>query len=103
MAIDVMCVKSLHTFLLPGTNKAYDQGYLDDGEHGGGRRLMRLLTNQDMYGVTVVVVRHYGQQLLGKQRFEIITQAASSVLENLRSKKIEDSELIVSQKKTLYS
>ena len=30
-------------YRLPGTNKAYDEDYYDDGEHGGGRRIFKTI------------------------------------------------------------
>ena len=47
-------------YRLPGTNKVYDEGYCNDGEHGGGCRLLRILQEKDLYSVILVVVRNYG-------------------------------------------
>ena len=36
-------------YRLAGTNKAYDEDYYDDKEHGGGRRLFRVLLDADAF------------------------------------------------------
>ena len=38
-------------YRLPRTNKAYDEDYYDDSEHGGGRRLFRVLVDEDVFSV----------------------------------------------------
>ena len=85
-------------YLLPGYNKAYDQGYTDDNEHGGGRRLLRLLTGGDHFSTMVIVVRYYGQIQLGTDRFDLITRAATGALDNMRQLQVKLSQLIIKQK-----
>ena len=70
-------------YKLPGTDCAYDEGYFDDAEHGGGRRLLRLLVDGNYLSTLVVVVRYYGMKRLGPKRFELINQTAEAALTNL--------------------
>ena len=86
------------SYLLPGTDRAYDQGYFDDGEHGGGRRLMRILTDSNQYSTLRVVIRYYGLQQLGSKRFDYITQTANEAISALNSDDIAPSELQICQR-----
>ena len=80
-------LKSTHVMMgywLPGNNKAYDEGYCNDGEHGGGRHLLRIMKDADLLSVLLVVVREYGGVHLGPSRFDLITSAANEALTKLR-------------------
>ena len=57
--------------------------YYDDGEHGGGFMVMKLITESQLNGMAVMTVRHYGGQHLGYKRFKHIQEAAKSALYNL--------------------
>ena len=56
-------------YRLPGTNKAYDEDYYDHSEYGGGRRLYRILKNEELYSVMLLVARDMGPKMLGPDRF----------------------------------
>ena len=47
-------------YKLEGTHKAYDSDFVDDGEHGAGRRLLALLKNHSDSAIAVFVTRFYG-------------------------------------------
>ena len=85
-------------YKLPGNNAAYDAGYQDDGEHGGGRRLMRLLHERESYSVAVFVVRYYGGKRLGTDRFAMINRTANAALDNLSSGNLLLSDLQLHQR-----
>ena len=57
--------------------------YYDDGEHGGGHKVMELITAGNLNGIAVMTVRHYGGQHLGYRRFKHIQEAAKSALYKL--------------------
>ncbi len=63
--------------LLPGCAQDFD----DDGEAAAGSRLLKLLQIVSASNVVVVVSRWYGGILLGPSRFQIITNAARSLLD----------------------
>ena len=55
----------------------------DDGEYGGGERLVALLKHSDSFNVILIVSRWYGGIHLGNARFKCISQAAKSALTQL--------------------
>ena len=57
-----------------------DQDYDDDGEHGAGHQLLRLLVLTKAENVLVVVSRWYGGILLGPDRFKHIMAVARRLL-----------------------
>ena len=62
-----------------------DSGYDDDGENGGGRRLMDMavaavLQHRERGGVALTATRYYGGQI-GKKRWMLLRQAAESALD----------------------
>lgn len=83
-ATHLMCA-----FRLPGSDFIKSQGYVDDGEHGGGRLLMRLLNNGKHNNCAVFMARYYGGTHLGQQRFSIIEKVALIALKNLSTHVIQ--------------
>ena len=57
------------------------QDFDDDGETAAGMRLLKLLQIVNASNVVVVVSRWYGGTLLGPCRFQYITNAARSLLD----------------------
>ena len=70
-------------YRLPGLNKADDEGYDDDGEHGSGRRILKMLQDDDKKKIAIYVVRHYGGVNLKKRRFEIYNMLAGEICESI--------------------
>ena len=68
-------------YALPGLNKAYDEDYVDDGEHGGGRRLLRVLLDANLNNQILLVVRYFGHVYLGVDRFKHITTVAENAIQ----------------------
>jgi hypothetical protein len=60
-----------------------NQGFSDDGEHGAGFKLLKLLQDNEHTNVMVVVTRHYGNKNLGPKRFECIKNSATEALRML--------------------
>ena len=59
----------------------YDlQSYCDDGEHGGGRRILNVLKELNVYNIAVFIVRYKDGDNIGKMRFEIISELAKLVV-----------------------
>ena len=82
----IMYADAAHVMMayrLPGLNKAYDEDFIDDGEHGGGRRLLRVLFDGDHLSKMVLVVRYFGHVYLGTDRFKYITEGAEGALQGL--------------------
>lgn len=78
-ATHIMCA-----YRLPGTDFSQTQGFIDDGEHGGGRALMKMLQKMQVFNQAVFVTRHYGGKHLGRARFTLIEQCASEALQKLQ-------------------
>ena len=80
-------------YRLPGVNKAYDKDFLDDGEHGSGRRILKHLIDSDITSRAVFVVRYFGNIYLGAKRFKYITETAQEALTELEQGKTVSSKL----------
>ena len=71
-------------YRLSGLDKAYDEGAVDDGEHGLGRRLLQFLVKEDKVQVAVFSVRFYGGQKLFENRFNIPMQMCAEVFSEMQ-------------------
>ena len=80
-------------YRLPGTNTAYDSDYYDDGENGGGRRLFRILNDNDALSTMLIVVRYQSEMLLGPQRFQNIHDVAEEALGLMQEGRFQQSIL----------
>ena len=87
-------------YRLPGSNVAYDEGYQDDGEWGGGRRLLKILNEEDQLSVALFVIRKYGGKRLGTDRFEMISETAKAAMKRLCDGATEISSLKLNQRST---
>ena len=56
------------------------QSFCDDGEHGGGRRMLNILKELGLFNVAVFIVRYKDGENIGKARFNIITELTKLVL-----------------------
>lgn len=68
-------------YRIPGTDFTNNQGVIDDGEHGGGRALMKVLFKEKSENTAVFVARYYGGKHLGVARFQAIEKAAKSAMD----------------------
>ncbi len=57
-----------------------DVGWIDDGEHGGGRFLATWIKIQKYDNIAVIVTRQYGGEHLGSRRFELMKQVAKEAV-----------------------
>lgn len=73
----------MSAFKLPGIDFTKMQGSIDDGEHAGGRVLLKLLLREQAFNKAVFVVRYFGGKHIGPQRFNIIERVAESSLKEL--------------------
>ena len=67
----IMCA-----FYMQESNDIFAQDYCDDGEHGGGRKLLDYLLENRLKQRAVFVVRYFGGIKMNNQRFLCIRQAA---------------------------
>lgn len=59
------------------------EGYQDDSEFGSGFRLLYTIRDSRLLNVAVFVVRHYGGEHLGPQRFAVMKELAEEALYKL--------------------
>ena len=59
------------------------QSFCDDGEHGGGRRMLNILKEEGLFNVAVFIVRYKDGHNIGKARFEIITELTKMVISKM--------------------
>ena len=82
-------VRSLHpsaTHVIAAANLKGFQGYQDDGEHGAGHKLYKMLANTYEPGITVFVVRVFGRRKIGSDRFSAIEEVAREAAERAKAK-----------------
>ena len=68
---------------LDGLNKAYDEDYLDVGDSGCKRRLLKILVDK-LTSTMLVVARYYGGVHLAARHFEILVNLANKALKVLK-------------------
>lgn len=74
-------------FRLPGANTPQNQDYIDDGEFGCGRTMLKVLQNEEMINTVVFMVRYYGGVHLGVKRFNIFRSLTEAAVKELRQLK----------------
>lgn len=84
-------------YRLPGANTPLNQDYVDDGEFGCGRTMLKVMKDQGLMNVAVFMVRYYGGFHLGVQRFTIFRDLSEAALHQLlsalKSQGIEPSQI----------
>ena len=58
----------------------HDVGWIDDGEHGGGRFLATLIKKEKYDNIAIVVTRQYGGEHLASRRFELMKLVAEEAV-----------------------
>ena len=66
-----------------GTDHQDLQSFCDDGEHGGGRRMLNILKELGLFNLAVFIIRYKDGNNIGKKRFEIIIELTKMVLMKL--------------------
>lgn len=79
-------------FRLPGANTPINQDYVDDGEYGCGRTMLKVLREEKYMNMAVFLVRFYGGQHLGVGRFDIFRKLARSAVSSLMKKRASEEE-----------
>lgn len=70
-----------------GRSTTRKEGFSDDGEHGAGHRLLKMLQEKDVTDVIVITTRWFGGKHSGPKRFDTIRKCASDALEKLSEHK----------------
>ena len=65
------------------TGSTITESYSDDGEHGAGIKLLKLLRDKNCTDVMVMCTRWFGGVHIGPTRFDYITDCAKSALDDL--------------------
>ena len=67
-------------YRLPGKNFAAMSDFVDDGEHGMGQTLLKMLCDAQIFNRAVFVIRYYGGEHLGPSRYQAYLDAAQSAI-----------------------
>ena len=71
---------NMFAYRIKGKDGKITEGSKDDGEHGSGYNLLKLLRDREMTNMMVIVTRWFGKAHLGPQRFQIIRNCAENTL-----------------------
>lgn len=77
-------------YRLPGVNTPSNQDYVDDGEFGCGRTLLRVLKDEQFMNMAIFIVRYFGGQHLGMHRFTIFQNLARKAIKALIDKREQE-------------
>ena len=72
-------------YRIPGLDHVHLRGYVDDGEHGAGRAIYKVLEDTNSFNKAVFVVCHYRNKHLGPARFQLMSAAAKSSIAKFNS------------------
>lgn len=94
-------------FRIPGNNPATLQDFVDDGEFGAGRIMLKWLHDKNHFNVAVFMVRYYGGKHTGPGRFDIFRQVVGTAVlrlkkatETAEKSKFEDEVQLRTQQET---
>lgn len=79
-------------FRLPGANTPFNQDYVDDGEFGCGRTMLKVLREEKYMNMAVFIVRYYGGKHLGPARYDTFRELAKDAIRALMSKREKEEE-----------
>ena len=74
---------TIMAYRLAGLNKAYNEDYLDNREHGMGRRMLQQLIQRDEVNITTIAIRYFNGQHIGPKRFQIVKDLIEEACTNL--------------------
>lgn len=77
-------------FRLPGSNTPQNQDYVDDGEFGCGRTILKALKEAQLLNMAVFIVRYYGGKHLGTKRYELFQELSKVALKNIMEKRQQE-------------
>lgn len=77
-------------YRIPGVNTPKNQDYIDDGEHGCGRTMLKVLKEEQLLNIAVIIVRYYGGKHLGIKRFDIFRNLAQEAIKALMKKRQQE-------------
>ena len=78
-----MATHVIGAYRIFGKEHHYLQSFCDDGEHGGGRRMLNILKEQGIFNIAVFIVRYKDGANIGKARFEIISELTKKAIARL--------------------
>ena len=59
-----------------------EEGWVDDGEHGAGKRICEVLHKKNLTNIVVFLTRGTSGNHLGPKRFKLMEDAVESALKN---------------------
>lgn len=79
-------------YRLPGANTPQNQDYVDDGEFGCGRTMLKVLKDEQYTNMVVFIVRYYGGKHLGVARYKIFRELAAQAIKTLINTRKKEEE-----------
>lgn len=79
-------------FRLPGVNTPQNQDYIDNGEFGCGRSMLKTLKQEKAMNIAVFLVRYYGGKHLGTRRYEIFKELTEKAIHEIHASKAKGRE-----------
>lgn len=73
-------------YRLQGEDTPYLQDYIDDGEIGAGRTILKVLKDQQLMNIVIFMVRYYGGKHLGSKRFDVFKEVTESAIDALQKR-----------------
>lgn len=74
-------------YRLPGVNSPQNQDYVDDGEYGCGRVMLKTLKEAKLMNIAVFMMRQYGGKHIGPQRFQIFKKLTEQAISSLTAQR----------------
>jgi hypothetical protein len=71
-----------------GNEHSYISNFEDDGEWGGGREVMKVLDDNNLFNYVVAVTRWNGVKTLGQSRFKLIEDTAKKAVSSIVKKAV---------------
>ena len=87
-------------YMIPGSEKHYQQNFCDDGEPGAGRTLLSMMQRSNLMNRVIFVARKYGGIRMGTDRFECYEQAGKiAVMEAPQNEVLGHRQTVVPKQK----
>ena len=65
-------------------NGPFNQGYIDDGEEGAGRAILKVLQSKESENMATYIARYYGNKHLGSCHFKIYSSLAKQAAQSFK-------------------
>ena len=77
---NLMATHIIGAYRIFGQDHIRLQNYCDDGEYGGGRRILNIMKEENIYGKLIIIVRYKNGGNIGSKRFEAIQEITKKII-----------------------